>query len=392
MKVFFLGHLNAKQQMAPVKRSICLAKGMTAAGLDVEIDVMHQVFSINDVDDLESKGYYDGIKYVFINGHQLIESSILRFFRFRILNKWGAFFYYLKHLNKGDIVYAYSMLCSEILLLKLAVVIRRAKLVLEIVEIPFYHDKLISRIRRFFTEHFAFALLDGATCISEALEDYVKEHSSKRTKITQVPILVSDIVNIQTDSEYRVPYIIHTGSMLERKDGISYILKAFAEFKKTDNSACRLVFAGPDSNEKCSYNSMIRDLGIKDYVDLLGMITDSVRLASLQKNAALSIVYRFDNTQTRHGFSTKMGEILIAGTPLITTPVGGHTAYLSDGVNVKYVEPGNVGQLTEAITLLIHNKEIAAKIGQNGRKLAQQVFNPYYQGQRIKTFFNSIQN
>ena len=219
---------------------------------------------------------------------------------------------------------------------------------------------------------------------------YAEEYASPSAKFINIPIMVENTEQKIGNPIFDFPYIIHTGTMHEQKDGISIILKAFAEFKKEDNTGCKLVFAGPHSNERCSYIPMMHDLGIYDDVMLLGMIKDQGELLTLQRYASLSIVYRYDNIQTRNGFSTKMGEVLMSGAPLITTPIGGHAKYLQNEKNAFIVEPGNVGVLADAIRYILTKPEKAKEVAKEGKNLATNVFNPIYQGKKLYEFFQNL--
>jgi len=387
MKVFLFGYFEKPTGMAPVKRTLCLAKGLVAAGAEVEIDVIHWFFQGAQIVDFPAEGEEDGVKYCFVNGKKNYRNGI----ELRLDLKWrdrrGAVQYVLTHVNEGDVVYIYSGNSCDIQALAAAAHRRNAKAVLELVEIPYYGDDLKSRLFRWIQGRYLFPKLDGFTCISEELVKYARAHASKTALITKIPIMVEPRKTTLQGSGLSVPYIVHTGTMLERKDGISTILKAFAEAKKSDRSGCKLVFAGPHSNERCAFIPLMEKLGIREDVILAGMIKDAHRLCSLQQHAAMSIVYRYDNLQTRCGFSTKMGEILASGVPLITTPVGGQREYLENGKNAFVVEPGNVAQLAETIEYILTHHEQAKAVGAAGKELADEVFSPKCQGKRLSEFF-----
>lgn len=135
---------------------------------------------------------------------------------------------------------------------------------------------------------------------------------------------------------------------------------------------------------------MIKELGITDNVDLLGMIQDRKELLRLQHFATMSIVYKVDNLRTKYCFATKIGEILIASVPLITTNATENKYYFRDRINAYLVEPKNIEQLSSTIKhVLIHSEE-REKVAQLGRNLALTEFNPEYQGQRLSVFFHSL--
>ena len=390
MKVFLFGYVEIPTGMAPVKRTLCLAKGLVSAGVDVEVDVIHWFFQGGQRASFPPEGVIDGVSYRFVNGKKHYKNGLELRYDLKFRDRKGAAKYILKNAVEGDIVYIYSGNTPDIKELLKAAHRVKARTVLELVEIPYYNEDVKAKIKRWWYSAFTLPKFDGFSCISNELARYASAHSSKKAKIIKVPTLVEKRITVASPSEIHGPYIVHTGTMLEQKDGISVILKAFAKVKKDDSTGCELVFAGPQSNEKCEYIPLMKELGIYNDVQLVGMIKDPERLDSLQQHATMSIVYRYDNLQTRCGFSTKMGEILASGTPIITTPIGGQKDYLEDRKNAFIVEPGNVEQLSEAISYVLNNPEQSNAIALAGKELAETVFSPQFQGERLAQFFREL--
>lgn len=78
-------------------------------------------------------------------------------------------------------------------------------------------------------------------------------------------------------------------------------------------------------------------------------------LLNLQHHAAMSVVYKVKNIQTKYCFATKIGEVLMAGVPLITTSIGEHNFYLSNNNNAFIVDSEE--ELAEAICYVLDHKE-----------------------------------
>lgn len=390
MRVFLLFSGPFPQGLAGVQHVVCESLGLSKILEDFKLVLYLRTVNRDADDGLPEKGTYKGIKYEFINGKIMYSSTLRR----RITSAFAllrTFVWGIRHYHKNDIVYCFEGLNPRLFLFMLSAKIKGAKFVREIVEIPYYNMFLSARYHRWFESTFLFPHYDGVVSISHPLNEFASKHVSKKAKLHIQPILVQDDEIVQFDkAPFNFPYIIHTGTMYEQKDGISFILKAFCEFKKTDTAGCKLVFAGPHSNENCSYLPMIKELGIDENVVMLGMINDRERLAYLQRFASMSIVYRFDNIQTRYGFSTKIGEFLMSGAPLITTNVGEQVYYLKDRENAFVVEPYDTHQLAKTMGYIMNHPEESRVIGLRGRKLAQDVFSPEYQGERLLEFFKKL--
>ncbi len=78
--------------------------------------------------------------------------------------------------------------------------------------------------------------------------------------------------------------------------------------------------------------------------------------------------------QADYGFSTKLGEYLATGRPVVSTKVGEIEKYLIDRKNAFLCEP-NIISVAEAICCIIEDYDSALKIGQEGKRCALEFFN-----------------
>lgn len=389
MKVFIFINAPFPQGMASTRRVLCYAKGLAAVGVKAEIDVIHPFYTKESDTDFPSVGIFEGIPYNYICGKVYPQSAVIRKLKKNISDMWALYLFAIKHVKKGDIIYCNFRRIVSAYVLMLAAKKTGAKIVHELCEIPYIDMRLKSRFKRWYYQTFQIRHFDGIVPISHTLDDYV-HHYSPKTKTLIVPILVEDDKNVEIcKSDYKVPYIVHTGTMLENKDGISYILKAFAKFKKQDSSDCRLVFTGPQANDKCPYLPMMEELGILSYVDLLGMVSIE-KVISLQHHAALSIIYKSENLQTKYCFPTKLGEMLVSGVPVVATSVGEANYYLKDRENAYKVKPFDVNELTKTIKHIFSNFDEGKRVGLQGRELALDAFSPAKHGARMREFFESL--
>lgn len=384
--------------MAAAKRILCYAKGLMAKGNEVDIVICQKCFERGGDDGQPSKGVFKGIPYIYVCGKykHAKKYRLLRGLDYLVVDYIRSFFYALIHIHKGDRVFVYFYPIFLQLLILIASKLKRAKVVKETCEHPLALGNVNSKWHKFckwFEFNFIMPQYDGFIVISQDLDKFVQKYKSNKAKSIIVPILVEDIFKRKSlfalKNEYDVPYIIHTGTMYEQKDSISKILHVFSRFKKETGFNCRLVFTGPQANEKCSYLPLIKSLGIENDVDLLGMINPE-RVISLQYFAAMTIIYKSDNLQTRNCFPTKLGEMLICGTPVITTTVGDANIYLKNGESAFIIEPDDEDSLIGYIKYVLDNPECARRIGEAGKTVAKKYFNPLYQGQRLSEFYKSL--
>lgn len=134
---------------------------------------------------------------------------------------------------------------------------------------------------------------------------------------------------------------------------------------------------------------MMEELGIRSFVDLLGMVSME-KVTDLQHYAALSIIYKSENLQAKYCFPTKLGEMLVSGVPVIATSVGEANYYLKDRANAYVVKPFDVDELVNTMTHVLTNNEEGKRIGAKGRELALDSFSPVNHGKKMAAFFESL--
>lgn len=398
MKIHFYINNTFPYGMAAAKRRLCYAKGLIANNNVVDVVICQKCFEPDNDDAMPQKGVYENIPYNYVCGKYKYKkwNKIMRALDYYLIDYIRSFFYAINHIHKHEIVYVYFYPIFLQILIILAAKMKKAKVVKETCEHPSALGNIHSKWHKYskwFEYKFIMPNYDGFIAISRDLNKFVEKYKSKKAKCIIVPILVDDQFKdkdlTQLKNEYDVPYIIHTGTMLEQKDSISKILYAYARLKSELNTKCRLVFTGPHATSKCSYLPVIKKLGIEKDVDLLGLVS-SDHVAKLQHFATMTIIYKSDNLQTRNCFPTKLGEMLVSGTPVITTTIGDANLYLKNEKSAFIFRPDDEDTLVEYIKLILNNSQFAKQVGDAGRQVALKFFNPLYQGKRISDFFKCL--
>jgi glycosyltransferase involved in cell wall biosynthesis len=398
MNIHFFINTSFPFGMAAAKRRLCYAKGLMKEGHEMDVVICQKCIEKGNDDGFPAKGVYKNIPYIYVCGKykHAKRNRIMRGLDYLIIDCIRSFFYALKHIRRGEIVYIYFYPVFLQILILLATKIKGAKVVKETCEHPSALGNINSKwhkICKWFEFKFVMPYYDGFIAISRDLNKFVEKYKSKKAKSIIVPILVEDpfsdkdVSNLK--NEYNVPYIIHTGTMLEQKDSISKILHAFARLKRETNTNCKLVFTGPQATERCSYLPMIKELGIEKDVDLLGLVSIE-RIATLQYFAMMTIIYKSDNLQTRNCFPTKLGEMLICGVPVITTTIGDANLYLENGKSALIFNPDDEDTLIKYMKFILDNHEKARMIGLKGKEVAMKFFDPIFQGKRLSEFYMDL--
>lgn len=392
MKVYILTTESFPIGLAATNRILHYGKGLENAGVDCEVLAIYRTEKC-DVVNKCAKGEINRVKYRYIPGTTKRSDSFIRRRIDDLYDTAKSLIFLLKEIKRGDVVLTYiggkwigytgliQMICHR----------KGSLIVRELCELPYAtaNDSLWNRFRRWCYEKITMPRFDGFIPISEELALYA-QRVAKDVPYIKVPILVDiDQYNDVIAHQHSRPYIFHAGTMYERKDAIVSTMKAFAKASKRMNYSVDFILAGPKSPHGKELQSIIAENNLENNVHFIGKITHQEVLA-YQKGAALSILNKNDNPQNRCGFSTKLGDILLAGVPVITTTVGEANFFLKDGESAYICEPHNIDAVADKIEQAFVDEQSRTEIGLAGKMVAQNNFDCNIQGVRLRKFFETL--
>ena len=218
---------------------------------------------------------------------------------------------------------------------------------------------------------------DGILVISTLLEQLVAEAFNGRMKTLKLPVLFESITEISKNRNFNngVPYIMHTGSLTQRKDGIIHSLTAFGLAVNEHNLKIEYILTGnlDSSPDKKEILEVIDKYNIQNKVKFVGYLSNN-DMIKYQQNAYMTIINKEDNLQNRYCFATKSCEYLNAECLLVTTNIGEICHYLTNEKDCIFFTPGNINDLSKIIIEIVNNRSKRDKIAINGRKLSKEYF------------------
>ena len=153
---------------------------------------------------------------------------------------------------------------------------------------------------------------------------------------------------------------------LSKEKGIKYLIKAMTDItKKIPAVHLNITGGGP---EKENLERLIKQLKLEKNVSFIGQIP----------NKEIERYYKISNilivpSICEEVFPLVGIEAMSAGRPVIGTRVGGIPEWLDDGKTGFLVDPGNSAQIAEKVIQLFSNRKLMDKMGENGRKKAEQL-------------------
>lgn len=161
-----------------------------------------------------------------------------------------------------------------------------------------------------------------------------------------------------------VQRILFLGNLSERK-GVSDLLAALAR-PGLPTSRLEVILAG--GGDLPAYQAKARALGIDGFVRFEGWCSQD-KVAGLLAACDLLVLPSYDE-----GLPLVILEALAQGVGVVCTPVGEIPSLLTDGVDARFVAPGDVDGLARSLQELLRQPELLHTLGRNGRALYEQRF------------------
>lgn len=380
MKVFIVTGEPFPNGMAATNRIKCYAKAFISQNVDCEVVIYRKTENHNSNRNTVGNGVMDGILFRYTQGSPICSSNyVIRHFE-SYTAEHKALKYLSRSIHPNDVILSFMGGMADFVekLINLAHQ-SRAVFCRDLCELPYGTGEETTetiRNRKHMLEK-VFPKMDGCIAISDTLYDLAKQYMLDTSVLIKIPIMVEyDKYSIRDlSSESKIKYLFHSGTLYEQKDGILEMLEAFAIAEKRLSFPIKFVIAGnlQNSRDKNKIESIISKNNIGDKVEFLGYLKTEQLIKPLSE-ASLVILNKFPNQQNHYGFSTKLGEYLAAGKPVIITRVGEAMNWLTDGENAYIIDHDNTQQLADTIVRAFENDNERKRIGENGRMLCQHAF------------------
>lgn len=396
MKVYIVTKEPFPNGMAAVNRIKCYAKAITEQGVECEVLIFTRTEKYGKAPrNMSGKGVSDeGIPFCYIGGTPLRgENVFIRQINDR-LDKWNTLRILKRNLCPGDVVFMYFEDVNFSLRLIKVAHSKGAVAVRDLCELPYGTGKETATAvqRRRKTLEKQLPLLDGIIPISDALLHLAQKYANKHCLFLKVPIMVDYEKYALEDksSEAEIPYIFHSGTLYEQKDGILGMIIAIGQ--AVANSSKPFMFISTGTLEGSPHEEKIRSLidryNLKDKILFTGYLSIE-ELRDYLSKASLVIINKYRTQQNLYCFSTKLGEYLAAEKPVIITNVGEAMNWL-DNQTAYIVEPNDIENLSEKIVYALQHENESLEKARRGNDLCKKYFDYRTWGEPIYAFMNNI--
>jgi glycosyltransferase involved in cell wall biosynthesis len=373
---------------AATNRVFTYAKGFNENGIRT-----HVICFCNEYLNVSS-GVMEGINYYYpFEQKKRNKYFIIR--NWKKISKYFKTYSLIKKINKEDKIIAinsWSNFFSTHLFAWFLSRIFRFKLIIECSEHPlrFYQHGILRKMKGAIKVFIESHLCDGIFCISRYLIDFYKKRNISDKKLFLVPSTV-DPSRFAKSSErpFSEPYIGYFGSLTFKRDNVDLLIRAFSLFHNCHPDVYLVMGGFCTAIEKKRIADLIAELKIESNVKVLGLLRREEITAYISHADALVMV-RGKDLESDASYPSKLTEFLSTGKPVVTVNVGEISDYLSDDVNAFLVEPGNCSEMANKLNDIFNNYDLAAKVGEKGKALTENVFNYDYQSKRMIGFLGTL--
>lgn len=397
MKVFLVTKEPYPNGMAATNRIKCYARSIHEGGTECEVLVCGCTELVRGkVRNEEARGVYEGVPFQYIGG----TSKDFRPMPIRLIGQFIRLLkterYLKKNMKPGDVLFLFMGGKVQRMLRFMNVAHKKgAYCVRDLCELPYGTGKETQetiRLRKVTLET-QFPRLDGVLSISESLLNLARTYTKPQCKHIKVPIMVDfeKFLLPNKSDNVDIPFIFHSGTLYEQKDGFLGMIEAFGKAIHKVNKPIMFISTGNlnNSNNKEAICNLINQYELKDKVKFTGYLSDQ-ELKDYLSRAALVIINKYDTQQNNYCFSTKLGEYLAASKPVIITSVGEAKNWLQDRDSAFVIEPENTDILSDAIAYLFNNPDEARKIGLKGQKVCRDCFDYRNWSKPLVDFFQQL--
>ena len=397
MKVAIVTNIPYPNGMAAANRISCYAEALLLGGAECEVIAYRRTerYGVTPKN-TAGRGLAGNVPFRYVSGTPLRGSNAIKRKLGDLKDKTQLLRYVWRELHRGDalLLYIFSDPLYATLLCLLSR-IREIKCTGDLCEIPYGTTtaSMRNKMGRFIETRFLLPLLDGLIPISEELSVYASKYVSKRCRIQKIPILVDfEKYNLEERShEADVPYIFHSGTLTEQKDGILGMVEAFGLAVAELSSPVKMVCTGrmEDAREAEQLRALINKYGLEDKIVFTGFLSND-ELTDYLSKASIVIINKYRTEQNRYCFSTKLGEYMAAGKAIVITAVGEAMNWLEDGKDCLVVEPGDSSCLSAAVVRLFNESDLRIRISENAKYECRKFFDFRAWSDLFVSFYKSL--
>jgi glycosyltransferase involved in cell wall biosynthesis len=229
-------------------------------------------------------------------------------------------------------------------------------------EFTIFYEKECGRFRKYLIRY-VFNKATRIVVLSSTWKAWVQSISANpHVEAIYNPVVLPDKAHVWEACKYGT--VLFLGQIRKQK-GVYDLLEAAAKVAAV-HSEFRLLLGG--DGELKQVQARAEELGINNKIELLGWVKGS------DKERYLAEAMIFVLPSYNEGLPMSVLEAMAEGLPIISTSIGGIPEAVTDGVEGFLIEPSDIEALTARLSQLLHDPDLARRMGEAAHRKAETVF------------------
>ena len=359
--------------MAGTNRIISLCKGFQANGLEAFVISFFKYGEPGETALNLTSGSYEGVPYKNVF-RSTVKSrwKIMRIIH-ELLKSLLVFKQTYNAINSRTVVIYYSNETGPAISLRIVTKLKGSLLIKDETEHPRARVKEGFSLSRFIFFRYHYSLFDSLTVITNGLYSYFITDVGLDKPVFILPMIV-DVDRFNEPDGPDNKNIVFSGVLNEQKEGVGMLIRAFSAIAtRYPELTLDLYGKAFDPDEEAHYRNLIVTLELGNKVMMHGYRTRN-EMTKILSNARLLAFTRPPSKQATYGFSTKLGEYLATGKPVLATKAGEIEQFLMDRENAFLCEAEDK-TIASKICEILDDYDFALRIGNKGKLCALKNFN-----------------
>ncbi len=375
-RIIYLGCSGFPYGLAEVQKIILISKSLVLEGNDVTVICKRGVHDKNRHSNLKSFGKYQGIDYIYTPGTPFRnERFVIRnLLKIKGVIKEIVLLHKMQKNRRIDYAILSTHSFSAILYYYLLSKLYKFKTVLNYVEyssgIKKKWNEIDKKINDKLFDKFAPHLTSASFVISDFLIDHIRKVSPNK-KYLKIPGLTDFEKYAEVEILKKEKYFLFCGSTAY-KEIIQFCIDSFSLLDSDESFFLYLVINGTEG-DMIEVRDHVNNHPKKDKIRIFSKLTEK-QLYTHYKNAVALLIPLRPTLQDVARFPHKTGEYMGSGNPVISTNYGEIKNYFKDMDNILLADTYDINRFADKMQFVVNNPELAKKIGENGRNIANTLF------------------
>lgn len=211
---------------------------------------------------------------------------------------------------------------------------------------------------------FMFSKADAMIVLSEGWKTFVSSISTNKSIYILYNGASTQKFHLSVKKDENEIKILFMGRLGDRK-GVYDLLEAFSLL--IEKVPCAILLLGGDG-EIDKVNKIISQMNLSERIKVLGWVAGNDKIKLYEK----ADIYTLPSYN--EGLPVSILEAMASGLPVVSTPVGGISEAVIEGVNGYLVQPGDVESLYKRLMSLCQSAELRTSMGKESRELIEEKF------------------